>query len=482
MKSVLLTVIGFVFALCLAVVCGLGFKPAYTVSANTDSSLKMEDGAQVRLVANNPGLRFTASISTEEYEAVKAASGTFGMFILPNAYRTSVGEINEATAFGDSAVYCWDSAVDGKTQIIHCSTDNLTQTSTDGNTTYFACAITNIKVENYEGDFFARAYYEVNGERTWADANETNVRSVSYVAQKVLGYEKAGTYTPSATGKTALLEYVTQFEEVDAESFYVADFTDGSTLTVNDTAYTSADDMFAALTTGRHTVIVTHSDGSTWDIPFVYADYVIRNSEDLLGLVDYYVDNDTNTTTTAVTLSNKYIVVANDVTCAAGDTLTHSVLGTTLFGSTFDGYGHAIKNLTIGNNRRGLLGALDATTVKDFALVNVTVTATNSPSSGLCGNVQANSKLENVFVSGAVTKAGTQRHLFAQEIKGAVENCIVVDTSYNDLKVVLGNAAKKAVLGTMPTANTDATLTNVIVKTHISSSYALNDGSRHDAC
>ena len=486
MKSVLLTVIGFVFALCLAVVCGLGFKPAYTVSANTASTLKMEDGAQVRLVANDPGLRFTASISTEEYESVKAAGGTFGMFILPNVYNTA-NAIGEDTAFGANAVYCWGGAEAGKTQIIHCSTDNLTQTSTDGNTTYFACAITNIKVENYEVDFFARAYYEVNGVRVWADANETNVRSVSYVAQKVLGYEKAGTYAPSAMGKTALLEYVTQFveAEVDGEGaatgdayLYVADLANVASITIGGEEASWVDMggevMLSGLTKGRQTATVTLADGSTWDLPFVYADYVIRNFADVAALPQYYIDNDTDERSNVVTLSHKYIVVANDVVCEATN-IKHTTVATWFAGGTFDGYGHALKGLYVGQGSKGLVGSLEGATIKDLALVDLVVNNTSTATSGLCGTVNKESKVENVFISGYVaTKSKDKVYLLGQEIQGAIENCVVVDNSYAHNQGLTKNAVR-AVLGMMKAEYTDAKVANVVLRT-FNTNYALCTG------
>ena len=466
MKTSLLFVASVVFAVCLSLLCVLGFRaPAYTVSANSASSLKMENGAQVRLVANDPGLRFTASISTEEYEAVKAQGGTFGMFILPNVYNVE-NEISEATAFGDSAVYCWDSAVAGKTQIIHCSTDNLTQTSTDGATTYFACAITNIKTANYNVDFFARAYYEVNGERTWADANDTNVRSVSYVAQKVLGYENAGIYEPSATGKTALLEYVTQFvqAEVDSEGnatgevkLYVADlaelpyvYVDG--VEVEDVEFDDEKVLtLNGISRDRHTLTVEYDDGSTWDIPFVYADYVLRTTDDVANWINTKVSTGFNVL--------GYTVVANDITYDRTSALAGR--SGTLSGTTFDGYGHSLIGFNVSNF--GLLGTTaGSTTVKDLAMVNVTV----SGFSGLVGT--CGGKIENVFVSGA---GAASYGLLAMDVatdatlSATISNCVVIDTKPAAFSFGRTYDTRKAT-----TANNNLVITNGLAVKNMTSS------------
>ena len=430
MKSVLLTAIGFVFALCLAVVCGLGFKPAYTVSANTASTIKMEDGAQVRLVANDPGLRFTASISTEEYEAVKAQGATFGMFILPNVYNTA-NAISEDTAFGANAVYCWGEAVEGKTQIIHCSTDNLTQTSADGETVYFACALTNIKPTNYEIQFYATVYYEVNGVRTWAEANETNVRSVSYVAQKVLGYENAGTYAPTAAAKAVLVNYATQFVKVgesagevmlcvaDVENFPTV-YVDGEE--VEQDLISETEVLLYDVVKGRHTATVEFEDGTTWDVPFVYADYVLRTEADINAWIEFLA-----TQKNIATDNGKYVVVANDIVCS-GVALTADTASGTVMGTTFDGYGHEISNFKLGKTY-GFMGKTVASNcvVKDIAFDCLQ----HGGIAGFFGST-ATGTFENVYIKSKGQYAGNSASgrstLLSGNIKSAtIKNCVIFD-------------------------------------------------------
>ena len=413
-KASLLLICSFLLALCFSALCGLQISAQETVvSANTSTTLRMQNGAQVRL-SSPTGLRFAAQISKSEYQAVTKENGTFGMFILPNAYRESIGEINEENAFGGGAKYCWNGAVSGKKQIVHCTAETLTQTSESGNTYYFACALTNIYEENYETDFFARAYYEIDGVRTWAALNETNVRSVSYVAQKVLGYENAGTYSPTENEKAALVEYVTQFEEKGSPRLYVADFAEGDVITVNGRDYTSVDSIFDSLTTGRHTATVFLSDGSTWDIPFVYADYVLETRTDLIEWIE---------TRKASAMENTYTVLARDIYVGANTSGVGSSI--TFTNAVFDGYGHCITDLTILYNY-GLLGKIQASTIRDLALVNVTTKGVTA----LCGSTKDSSTIENVFVSGQNTGINGGS-LFAEQIynESAVNGCIVIDYS-----------------------------------------------------
>ena len=470
MKRSLLLVASSIFAICLSVICGFGFaKPTYTVSAD-GSSIEMISGASVRLVSNDPGLRFTATVSKTEYEAVKTANGTFGMFILPNAYRTSVGEIDETNAFGESATYCWGSATEGKTQIVHCEVDELMQMSEDGNSYYFVCALTNIKATNYELDFFARAYYEVDGVRTWAAINENNVRSASYVAQKALG---DADYTPTAAGKTALVEYVTQFEEVNADaegqaSLYVADLANVASIAVDGAAatYTNTDGKatLSNLTTGRHTATVTHNDGSTWDVPFVYATMVLRTSDDIEAMEALWTE--TYTATSSYLVENQYFVLANDITYT--NTSGYQLPDQTnckLQDSTFDGYGHSIKNLLFKGARWGLLGnTITRCTVKDVAFVDAYVSGSTN-ATVICGSMSA-STIENVFISGYCNSSNGNSYLMAGRCStnSKITDCVVIDNSYAKKEVTL-NAKNTAAVTRMTASDTTASISNTVVCT-----------------
>ena len=421
----------------------------------------MEDGAQVRIITPT-GIRFTASIQASDYDAVIAAGGKFGMFILPNEYRTSVGEINEENAFGENAKYCWDNNKNGKTQIIHCSTNELTQKH--GGTYYFACAITNLYEDNYETDFFARAYYEINGERIWADINETNVRSVSYVAQKVLGYEMAGTYEPSEQTKTALLEYVTQFSKVKETAggtslsanqvgLYIADLADVSRLELDgksasfQTSQNGREAILSSVSKGRHTAKVTLNGGTTWSIPFVYADYVLKTVEDVEAWIAAREGFDTS--------ANAYVVLAKDIFFNRVEGGIAGVGNSNAVSNiTFDGYGHVLKNFKLTSGW-GLIGGLDSgSKICDLAVVDVKLSGTAY--SALYCELKSNAKVENLFISGTnVTTQNTQFLVGGSIAKSSifyrpsVTNSVIINNS----NLVAGDGADKGALGRMSSSS-----------------------------
>lgn len=457
-KASLLLLLGYLLTFCLCLICGVSLlKPPITVSANTNVMLKMEDGAQVRLLTPT-GLRFTASISKDDYSEVIDAGGTFGMFLLPNEYRKTVGEINEANTFGDEAKYCWESAESGKTQIIHCATNTLSQKS--GNTYYFACALTNLYEDNYETEFFARAYVEIAGARVWAELNETNVRSVSYVSQKVLSYESAGEYTPSEQAKSTLVEYVTQFSKVNETAgetalennqvgLLVADIENVCAVEIdgNEVDFTYSVNgkelVISSVSKGRHTAKITLDDdsNSTWEIPFVYADYIINTVEDIESWI---------TARNAFTGAERiYAVVTHDIVFTKTTGISGIPTGTPLMeGCTFDGYGHILKGFILTSGW-GIIGGLSGNSVvRDLALIDVRLTGTAY--CALYTEAYGNARIENVFISGAnVTTQYTQFMMGGSITRPSlssssyIEDCVVID--YSNLTGKSG--AEKGALG-----------------------------------
>jgi hypothetical protein len=231
---------------------------------------------------------------------------------------------------------------------------------------------------------------------------------------------------------------------------------------------------------GRHTAIVQTEDVE-YTIPFVYADYVIRDFSGVLGLIEYYTANDTIATASTISISNKYITVANNVVCEATDFVYPSTItSVNLNNSTFDGYGHVLEGLHIGQGCKGLLGNLTGSTiVKDLALVDLVLNNTGGGTSGLCGSISSTSKIENVFIAGSGTLNKDNVYLLAQEIQGKIENCVVIDNSY----ARFGNTGKaknytRAVLGKMKATATSAKLTNIVLQTYYEN-YALSTGDKN---
>ncbi len=163
------------------------------IFAESVTSWQMKDGASIRLGEPN-GIRFSAQVDEGEYNEYLTDTATkevkFGMVIMPNSYLTTYGEISETTLFGldGERLYWWNEGNkdENLVQIRLFEVDDL---KTVENGKYlFNCALTNVKVENFEKDFYAKAYYSIteNGvtQYYFTEDNENCVRSVSTVAEK----------------------------------------------------------------------------------------------------------------------------------------------------------------------------------------------------------------------------------------------------------------------------------------------------------
>ena len=176
----------------------------------------MEDGASVRMSNDNKtnGLRFAASMSATDYEALKAnkdyTSLIYGVVIAPADYLVSETEgvdkgFTEENLFGDSAIYAWDEYVNGewvydeeanagKTRIINIVASQLNTALINGKAVITA-SITNLQSNNIARDFVARGYIVAtlaNGDVDYEMADyynstvESNIRSMAIVAEKAV--------------------------------------------------------------------------------------------------------------------------------------------------------------------------------------------------------------------------------------------------------------------------------------------------------
>lgn len=160
-----------------------------------DVTLTMGSGAEVRIIGQDDkdnGLRFSATISAEDYEGLKANADyqkvTFGIVIVPAEW-TEIYELTEENLFGTDAKYCWDGAQAGKAEIINLEANSLTKNA-DGN--YFLKgSIVGLQDYNIGRAFTARAYakaVDADGNASykmanWFDGNKANnVRSMTEVA------------------------------------------------------------------------------------------------------------------------------------------------------------------------------------------------------------------------------------------------------------------------------------------------------------
>lgn len=169
--------------------------PFRTEAAGTGKELDeivfyMERGASVRMAEGTNGLRFSASMSKSDYEALESDPSfeeiEYGMIICPYDYIEKYGPINEENVFGKNPVYT-DKDDGSGVRIMRLYSDTLVKR--DENTVSFNGAIVNVLKENYLREFYGAGYIAARrGGVThykFAVPND-NARSVVYVAQRAI--------------------------------------------------------------------------------------------------------------------------------------------------------------------------------------------------------------------------------------------------------------------------------------------------------
>ena len=127
-KRIMLSTLLGAFALCSTLsITNLASASANAVTIDTVSSFEMMDGASVRLDAEDPGIRFSATMSVSEYQGLVETYGEenvqFGTFIMSANYENKVDSIaNPDVYFGANPTFGWyvddTTYVGGQTQIL----------------------------------------------------------------------------------------------------------------------------------------------------------------------------------------------------------------------------------------------------------------------------------------------------------------------------------------------------------------------------
>ena len=211
------------------------------------------------------------------------------------------------------------------------------------------------------------------------------------------------------------------------------------------TKFTQKDNVitFTYSATGEHVANVKTSDYKAYNIPFVLANHLISSVEDL---------SLKNVITSGTT--EYYIAVTNDIDCA-GATISPATLD---FKGTLNGFGHIIKNASA--NIALFTTKTCFASVKNLAVMNVTLTNTRT-NSVFGGTIQG--KIENCFVSGALSST-TQAGLLGHTLEGAtVENCIIIDVNGLDGTEKTKNLSA---LGGLANVATAENLSNILCVTN----------------
>ncbi|MBE5739630.1 MAG: hypothetical protein E7349_02105 [Clostridiales bacterium] len=198
------------------------------------SSLKMKDGAAVRLKDNTSrnGMRFTAYINKNVYNTLeqmekstaKRISVGYGMLIIPYDYHQNV-PITVENIFGSNPEYYIDGRMqpaEGLTKISGWYHIDLPEEDFDTREKEVYCSIINIAKNQLTREFIGVAYIEYTeidnktGEKTvqyyMTEVEESNARSMVYVAQRAI--QDTSDKAPNSTQKTWLKDNYTTCTDV----------------------------------------------------------------------------------------------------------------------------------------------------------------------------------------------------------------------------------------------------------------------------
>ena len=171
-------------------------EPTGIFAMATGASVRIPDVANTDVTTNDNGLRFTAYMSKDNYNA----EANYGTFILPLSYY-------ETNAISADVIdnYYWKTGVDAEGNVVYNTTETegkkqiinvqakayLDEVDYDGDEVTEEMYVVNgsvlhIKGENLNLQYIGVSYIEVDGEYTFATTDTANARSVVTVAQKAL--------------------------------------------------------------------------------------------------------------------------------------------------------------------------------------------------------------------------------------------------------------------------------------------------------
>ncbi len=236
----------------IAFVCAIfGFMSFSNVKASAATTNNTADqvafnfvsGASVRVTSGSTGLRFMASMSSEEYTALKANSAyesvSFGMIIVPQDYYEE-NAVTEENVFGDSAVYTFDQTDTTKTYVLNLTSDKLTDYRAKDTPTIvqrvFRGAITNLQfdldkgTDNYSREFVAVAYIKTQTASgvDYVFTTPSEARSVVYVSQRALAEGETDTdgilsgFVSKVKDANITTKYTIEHQQEQEDGTYVA--------------------------------------------------------------------------------------------------------------------------------------------------------------------------------------------------------------------------------------------------------------------
>jgi uncharacterized repeat protein (TIGR02543 family) len=129
------------------------------------------------------------------------------------------------------------------------------------------------------------------------------------------------------------------------------------------------------------------------------------------------------------TLDAQYRMIANIALTSVWTPIGNftSVTDNTPFTGSFDGAGYSISGLNISTvaNYQGMFGYISGATVKNLALVSVSITSTAANIGGVAGFIKGSALVENCYVTGSVSGDTSVGGVVGENEEGTVKNCYV---------------------------------------------------------
>ncbi len=357
----------------------------------------MNEGAEISAVGDDvSGIHFTATLTEAYWEALQ-------------------------TTYGPEATYKFYSVVTDGTTGIQRNFSLTTPNFTEGEKEFVSSITYKVsewsqdkKDEAYALELEANTYVDVTvGETTTTIAanGSTGACSIRVIANDLYLTETSEWYQSEAL--EAYLTVANRSEETwggfDSTGAGVVNMPTLPSETTEVSAYLGTQKLTASVSDGK----ISFSGVDTTDMTvgdevylsvFVGAKVYSCKVAYSTALLDA-----NNVSSTLATATEGYYVLKDNIDMSS---ITYSPSAT--FTGTLNGIGFAIKNQTIGNSAGGVLNVINGATVKNLAIVNATVTGTQSGILAVQTGENA-STVENVYISGSL-------HSATESFNGAI-NC-----------------------------------------------------------
>lgn len=464
-----LTAVFATLALACFLLCGASLTPVFAEPVSAEGGFYMQNGAAIRLQEGESGIRFSTTVTEEFYLALQQAYGENAAI----EFHTVIGEGENFSGEND---YIWEGVPSfGETgeyvykEVIYY--DDVEQELTDyyesqGKTGGELTALVAEGIEKaYKTELNAKAYVKVtpeSGEAVKIDAVPADtLRSMQGVALAAL---VKGVYEENSEEETALKSYLggelTVNRETALAGYFDAESTGTLTSEVGDgsyTAYFGAKKVGSAVVAeGQETVVIDGLDGFDRmtvgeDYPvtlyneesgtafvrdFKYVSKVIDEANDLamFKIVNTF---DGSAGIVESGLFDGYYVLGKDIDATG---YTHANSGVNLYQAsnrwfitqglgncglkgTFDGNGHTISNLALG--QFGLFGLINGGTVKNVA-IEISSMSSSGYTAGLCW-FALDAVIENVHLEVAALPGNSGRAALAASILQSEVNNVLIE-------------------------------------------------------